>query len=70
MAFKITQNKFVYIKKLYESGINLFYITSDIQSVKSVVYSGLFKIYEARREEILPESGIGITTSISCNKFG
>jgi hypothetical protein len=46
LAFKITQNKFVDIKKLYESGINLFYITSDIQSVKSVVYSGLFKIYD------------------------
>ena len=47
LAFKITQNKFVDIKKLYESGINLFYITSDIQSVKSVVYSGLFKIYDS-----------------------
>lgn len=46
LAFKITQNKFVDIKKLYESGINLFYITSDIQSVKSVVYSGLFKVYD------------------------
>lgn len=47
LAFKITQNKFVDIKKLYESGINLFYITSDIQSVKSVVYSSLFKIYDS-----------------------
>jgi len=47
LAFKITQNKFIDIKKLYESGINLFYITSDIQSVKSVVYSGLFKIYDS-----------------------
>jgi hypothetical protein len=47
LSFKITQNKFVDIKKLYESGINLFYITSDIQSVKSVVYSGLFKIYDS-----------------------
>jgi hypothetical protein len=46
VAFKITQNKFIDVKKLYESGINIFYITSDIQSVKSVVYSGLFKIYD------------------------
>jgi hypothetical protein len=46
LSFKITENKFTEIKKLYESGINLFYITSDIQSVKSVVYSGLFKIYD------------------------
>lgn len=47
LSFKITQNKFIDIKKLYESGINVFYITSDIQSVKSVVYSGLFKIYDS-----------------------
>jgi len=47
LVFKITQNKFIDIKKLYESGINLFYITSEIQSVKSVVYSGLFKIYDS-----------------------
>jgi hypothetical protein len=47
LAFKITQNKFVDVKKLYESGINVFYITSDIQSVKSVVYSSLFKIYDS-----------------------
>jgi hypothetical protein len=47
LAFKITQNKFVDIKKLYESGINVFYITSDIQSVKTVVYSSLFKIYDS-----------------------
>ena len=46
IAFKITQNKFADIKKLYELGTNVFYITSDIQSVKSVVYSGLFKIYD------------------------
>jgi hypothetical protein len=46
LAFKITQNKFADIKRLYESGINVFYITSDIQSVKSVVYSGLYKIYD------------------------
>jgi len=47
LVFKITQNKFIDIKKLYESGINLFYITSEIQSVKSVIYSGLFKIYDS-----------------------
>lgn len=46
IAFKITENKFADIKRVYESGVNIFYITSDIQSVKSVVYSGLFKIYD------------------------
>jgi hypothetical protein len=47
VAFKISQNKFIDIKKLYESGINLFYITSEIQSTKSIIYSGLFKIYDS-----------------------
>ena len=47
LAFRVTQNKFINIKKLYESGVNLFYITSEIQSVKSVVYSGLFKVYDS-----------------------
>jgi hypothetical protein len=46
LAFKVTQNKFADIKRLYETGVNVFYITSDIQSVKSVVYSGLYKIYD------------------------
>jgi len=47
LAFRVTQNKFINIKKLYESGVNLFYITSEIQSIKSVVYSGLFKVYDS-----------------------
>ena len=46
LAFKVTQSKFAEIKKIYESGINLFYITSFIQSTTSVVYTGLFKIYD------------------------
>jgi hypothetical protein len=46
LAFKITQNKFADIKRLYETGVNVFYITSDIQSVRSVVYTGLYKIYD------------------------
>ena len=46
LAFRVTQNKFADIKRLYESGVNVFYITSEIQSVRSVVYSGLYKIYD------------------------
>ncbi len=46
VIFKITQNKFADIKKLYESGINVFYITSESQGVRSVIYSGLYKIYD------------------------
>jgi len=46
LAFRVTQNKFPDIKRLYESGVNVFYITSEIQSIRSVVYSGLYKIYD------------------------
>ena len=46
LAFKVTQNKFADIKRLYESGVNVFYITSESQSIRSVVYSSLFKIYD------------------------
>ena len=38
--------KFNEIKKIYDSGINIFYITGKSQSTTSVVYTGLFKIYD------------------------
>ncbi len=46
LAFRVSQNKFADIKRLYESGVNVFYITSELQSVRSVVYSSLFKVYD------------------------
>lgn len=54
LVFKITENKFLEIKKIYESGTNLFYITSEPQTSsaargnlgKTAIYSGLFKIYD------------------------
>ena len=46
ITFKVTQSKFQDIKKIYNSGINIFYISSTNQNVTSVVYTGLFKIYD------------------------
>jgi hypothetical protein len=46
IAFKITQNKFAEIKKIYTEGINVFYITGTNISTTSVIYTGLFKIYD------------------------
>ena len=46
IIFKVGQNKFNEIKKIYESGINIFYITGTSQSTTSVIYTGLFKIYD------------------------
>jgi len=46
VIFKIPQNRFNDVKKIYESGINLFYIVGTSQSTTSVIYTGLFKIYD------------------------
>lgn len=46
VAFKITQNKYADLKKIYESGVNLFYITSYVQDITSVIYTGLYKIHD------------------------
>ena len=46
IAFKIPENKYADIKRIYETGVNVFYVTSLIQNITSVVYTGLFKIYD------------------------
>jgi hypothetical protein len=46
VAFRITQSKVATLKKIYQSGINLFYITATVQGFTTVVYTGLFKIYD------------------------
>lgn len=46
IAFKVGQSKFTSIKKLFETGVNVFYITSLIQGITSVVYTGTYKIYD------------------------
>ena len=48
VVFKVNQNRFNEIKKIYDSGINVFYITGKNQSTTSVVYTGLFKIYDSK----------------------
>jgi hypothetical protein len=46
VAFKIDQNKYPDLKRIYESGVNLFYITAYVQNITSVVYTGLYKIHD------------------------
>jgi|TARA_R110002153_G_scaffold6210_3_gene28259 hypothetical protein len=48
IVFKLDKNKYNRIKSIYDSGINVFYITGTNQDVTSVVYNGLFKIFETR----------------------
>lgn len=46
VAFKITESKFAEIKRIYNSGVNVFYITGTNVSTTSVIYTGLFKLYD------------------------
>jgi hypothetical protein len=46
LAFKITESKFQEIKRIHNSGINVFYITGTNLSTTSVIYTGLFKIFD------------------------
>ena len=46
MCFKINGSKYGDIKKLWQSGDNLFYITTNNNNVRSVIYSGMFTIAE------------------------
>lgn len=44
IVFRIPSSRINDIKKIYDSGVNTFYITSTIESGTTVVYSGVFKI--------------------------
>jgi hypothetical protein len=46
VVFKVPQSKVISIKKIYESGVNLFYIIASSQENVSVVYTGLFQIFD------------------------
>ena len=46
VVFKVPQNKVLSIKKIYESGVNIFYITAFSQGNNSVVYTGLYQIFD------------------------
>ena len=46
VVFKITQNKFQEIKRIYTGGVNVFYITGTNDSSTNVIYTGLYKIYD------------------------
>ena len=47
VTFKITQNKFQEIKRIFLSGINIFYIVGTSQTSSFVIYSGLFRIFDS-----------------------
>ena len=47
LVFKVSKNKFNDIKRIYESGLTVFYITSTSQGITTVIYTGLYKVYDS-----------------------
>jgi len=47
VVFKVTKNKISDIRKIYDGGTNVFYITSTTGDITTVIYSGLFKMYDS-----------------------
>jgi len=47
VVFKVTQNRIQDIKKIYNTGVNIFYITGSSGGSTFVIYSGLFKIFDS-----------------------
>ncbi len=47
LVFKLNGSRVPDLRKIYESGVNVFYITTTQQSTTTVVYTGLFKIFDA-----------------------
>ena len=46
VAFKIPQTKFQQVKRIFQSGVNIFYITSTNGGSTTIVFTGLFQIYD------------------------
>jgi len=47
VVFLVPTKKLSDIRLIYNSGVNVFYITSTQQGVTSVIYSGLFELYDS-----------------------
>lgn len=46
VAFKIPQSKFQQVKRIFQSGVNIFYITATNGGSTTIVYTGLYQIYD------------------------
>lgn len=68
VCFKVPETNFKDIKKLYESGVNVFYITSQVENVKSMIYSGLYKIYDNKSNISVMNNQVVNTTDTKVNK--
>lgn len=46
VVFRLPGSRIPQLRKIYETGVNIFYITATQQGTTSVVYTGLFKVHE------------------------
>jgi hypothetical protein len=71
LTFKIPQSKYAEIKKIYNKNVNVFYIVATNQGTNSVIYTGLFKVYDntASVAELNSQAGTpGITLDTTLPK--
>jgi len=68
IVFRISQNKINEIRQIYDSGINVFYITTTSNTLTTVAYSGLFTMFDDKSnvtklndDQSKTESQIGTT---------
>jgi hypothetical protein len=47
VVFKIPESKFLNVKKIYDAKVNIFYIVGTTGANSTVIYTGLFKIYDS-----------------------
>lgn len=69
LTFKIPQAKYTEIKKIFDQNVNVFYITGISQNISSVIYTGLFKVFDsaaavAELNQQAPTPGITLDTSV------
>jgi hypothetical protein len=66
LVFKMVSSKINDVRKIYNSGINVFYITStQQQTITTVLYSGLFTIYDATDNVAALNSALSTSTGIN-----
>ena len=68
IIFRISQNKINEIRQIYDSGINVFYITTTSNTLTTVAYSGLFTMFDDKSnvtklndDQAKTESQLGVT---------
>jgi len=48
IVFRIAADKMGDVRKIFDSGVNIFYVTTTNNSIQTVIYSGLFTIFDSK----------------------